>query len=65
MKIFIYTLMALALALIAFNVTLLDFDNLFDGNSFVALIGIVLSLCAICVLLIFKISKNIEEKSRN
>lgn len=64
MKIFIYTLMGLALALIIFNITLLDFNNLFEGNSFVALIGIVLSLCAVCVLLIFKISKNIEEKTR-
>jgi hypothetical protein len=63
MKIFIYTLIALALALIVFNVTLLDFDNLFEGNSFAALIGIILSLCAVCILIIFKISKNIEEKS--
>lgn len=64
MKIFIYTLMALALALIVFNITLLDFDNLFEGNSLVALIGIIASSCAVCILLIFKISKNIEEKSR-
>ncbi len=64
MKILIYTLMGLALALIIFNITLLDFNNLFEGNSFIALIGIVLSLCAVCVLLIFKTSKNIEEKTR-
>ena len=64
MKIFIYTLIALALALIVFNVTLLDFDNLFEGKSFAAAVGIVLSLCAVCALLILKISKNIEEKSR-
>ncbi|RDI06768.1 hypothetical protein DEU42_114113 [Flavobacterium sp. AG291] len=65
MKILIYTLMGLAVALIIFNVTLLDFNNLFEGNSFAAAVGIVLSLCAICALLILKISKNIEEKSRN
>jgi len=65
MKFFIYTLIALALALIIFNVTLLDFDHLFEGNSLVALIGIIASLCAVCILLIFKISKNIEEKSRH
>ena len=64
MKIFIYTLIALALALIIFNVTLLDFDNLFEGNSLVALIGIIASLCAVCILFIFKVSKSIEEKSR-
>ena len=56
--------MVLALALIVFNITLLDFDNLFEGNSLVALIGIIASSCAVCILLIFKISKNIEEKSR-
>lgn len=65
MKFFIYTLIALALALIIFNVTLLDFDHIFEGNSLVALIGIIASLCAVCILLIFKISKNIEEKSRH
>ncbi|MHA3789839.1 hypothetical protein ACX0HA_16650 [Flavobacterium hauense] len=64
MKILIYTLIALALALIIFNITLLDFDNIFEGSSLVALIGIIASLCAVCILLIFKISKNIEEKTR-
>jgi hypothetical protein len=65
MKIFIYTLIGLALALIIFNITLLDFDNLLEGNSLVALIGIIASLCAVCILLIFKIAKNIDEKTRN
>lgn len=65
MKIFIYSLIAIALALIIFNITLLDFENLFEGDSAVALIGIVASLCAVCILLIFKIAKNIEEKTRN
>ena len=65
MKIFIYVLLAIAIGLIAFNITLLDFDNLLQVNSLVALIGIVASLCAICILVIFKIAKNIDEKSRN
>jgi hypothetical protein len=65
MKIFIYTLIAIALGLIIFNATQLDFANLTQGNSFAALIGIVLSLCAVCILLIFKLAKNIEEKTRN
>lgn len=64
MKIFIYSLIVIALALIIFNITLLDFDNLFTGNSLVALIGIAASLCAVCILIIFKISKSIEEKTR-
>ncbi|ALM49528.1 hypothetical protein AMR72_11820 [Flavobacterium psychrophilum] len=64
MKIFIYTLLTIAAALIVFNITLLDFDNLFEGNSLVALIGIIASLCAVCILIIFKMSKSIEEKTR-
>lgn len=65
MKVFIYTLIAIAIALIAFNVTLLDFDNLLAGNSLVALIGIIASMCAVCILLIFRMAKTIEEKTRN
>jgi len=64
MKIFSYILIVAALGLIVFNVTLLDFSNLFEGNSLVALIGIVASLCAVCILLIFKMSKAIEEKTK-
>ena len=65
MKIFIYVLLAIAVGLIAYNMTLLDYNNLLQGNSLVALIGIVASLCAICILVIFKIAKNIDEKTRN
>ena len=62
MKLFTYTLVFLALALIVFNVTLLDFDNLFEGESVVALIGIAASLCAVFILIIFRMSKMVEEK---
>ncbi len=65
MKIFTSILVVIALALIIFNITLLDFDHLFEGNSMVALIGIAASFCAIFILLIFRMSKMIEEKTRN
>ncbi len=65
MKFFIYTLMAIALALIIFNITLLDFNNLLEGNSLIALIGIIASLCAVCILIIFKVAKSIDEKTGN
>ena len=42
--------------------TLLDFSEPFTGNSGVALIGVGASFCAILILLIFRISKKIEEK---
>jgi hypothetical protein len=65
MKIFTYILITLAIGLIVFNITLLDFNNLTAGNSFVALIGIVASFCAILILLIFRMSKSIAEKMQN
>ena len=55
-------LIVLALALIAYNVTMLNFDNVFEGDSTVALIGIVASLCAIVLLLIYITSKKIQRK---
>ena len=65
MKIFTSILVVIALALIIFNITLLDFDHLFEGNSVVALIGIAASFCAIFILLIFRMSKLIHEKTKN
>ena len=63
MKIFTTVLIFLAVALIVFNVTLLDFSEPFTGNSGVALIGVGASFCAILILLIIlRISKNNKEK---
>lgn len=57
-----FILIFIALGLIAYNVTLLDFNALFNGDSLIAAIGIVASLCAILLLLIFMTAKKIEEK---
>jgi uncharacterized membrane protein len=62
MKVFTNILVALALGLIVFNICLLDFKNPLKGNSMIAFIGIAASTCAVLILLIFKMSKNIEEK---
>ncbi|SDQ17348.1 hypothetical protein [Flagellimonas zhangzhouensis] len=61
-KTFAVILIILALALIAYNVTMVNFDNPLQGDSTVALIGIVASLCAIVLILIFMTSKKIENK---
>ncbi|RTY70548.1 hypothetical protein EKM05_05280 [Flavobacterium sp. GSP27] len=63
MKIFTNILVFLAIALILFNVTLLDFKNPFQGDSVVAFIGMAASFCAVLILLIFRMSKKIEEKT--
>jgi hypothetical protein len=65
MKIFTTVLVVIALVLIIFNITLLDFDRLFEGNSVVALIGIAAAFCAVCILLIFRMSKMIIEKTKD
>lgn len=65
MKIFTSILVVLAVALIIFNITLLDFKNLFEGDSLIGLIGIVASFCALFILVIFRMSKLIEEKTKN
>lgn len=62
MKYFTYILIFLALILISINVLNLDFQNLFEGKSLIALIGIVAILCGVVLWLIFKMSKAIDEK---
>ncbi|MBB3124282.1 MULTISPECIES: hypothetical protein [Mesoflavibacter] len=64
MKIFIHILTLLAVALIIFNATQLNLDALLEGQSLIALITIIASLCAIMLLQILRISKKIEAKSK-
>lgn len=65
MKIFTTILIILAVGLMVFNITLLDFQNPFEGDSLIALVGIAAAFCAVLILLIFKMSKKIEEKLKN
>ncbi|HSD07199.1 hypothetical protein [Flavobacterium sp.] len=62
MKIFTNILVLLAVALLIFNITLIDFHNPFKGDSVIAIVGVVASFCAVLILLIFRISKKIVEK---
>lgn len=64
MKYFIYLLIAIAAGLIIYNITYLDFDNLLDGNSKTALIGIFSSACVIVLMSILLVSKSIQKKKR-
>lgn len=54
----------IALALIIFNATKIDFSDPLSEDSSVALIGVVAGLIVIVILLIFNISKTIEKKSK-
>lgn len=64
MKILTLVLSLVALALIVFNVTKIDFSSPFENDSIVAIITIFASLCAIVLLQILAISKKIDQKSK-
>ena len=61
---FIYILMSLTLALTVFNLTQVDYNNALEGNSFIALVCSLLSLCALIILLIFNSAKQLDNKIR-
>ncbi len=61
MKIFTLILTIIAVGLIIFNATKLNFEALFEGESFIAVITIITASCAIILLQIFRISKKIEK----
>ena len=65
MKYFTIILTIIALGLIAYNATELDFDNLFEGKSVIALITILASLCAILLLQILRFSKRVTQKLKD
>ena len=60
MKATILILTVLAIALLIFNATKLNFEALFTGESFTAVLTILASLCAIVLLQILRLSKKIE-----
>jgi hypothetical protein len=62
MKIFIYLLIALSVGVIAYNVTVLNFNDILSEDSAIALIGIVCAACVIVLLSILLTSKAIEHK---
>ena len=63
MKIATIILSIIALGIIVFNVGELNFNHLLHGESFVAVVTIILALCAIVLLQILRISKRIEKLS--
>lgn len=64
MKIFTIVLSIVALALIGYNATKVDFNTPFEGESLIALITIFAALCAIILMQILRVSKKIEAKQK-
>lgn len=65
MKIFTYIIFALAVVFIGVNFSMIDFKNPLEGDSLIAVIGILAILCAVVILLIFNTSRAIEKKLKN
>jgi hypothetical protein len=63
MKILIYFLLVLAMGLIAYNATFLDFQDTFSGDSKTALIGILASSIVVVLMVILLMSRAISKKS--
>ena len=64
MKIIIHILSILAIALIIYNITKVDFNSPFEGDSVTAIITILAALCAILLLQILRVSRKIEQKNK-
>jgi hypothetical protein len=64
MKIFVYILVTIAAGLCVFNITQLNSDTLFEGDSLIAAIGVLASACVIILLLILQTSLKIKSKQR-
>lgn len=65
MKFIIPICIVICLGLIGLNATKLNTSALFEGDSMTALITIAALACAILLLLVFRTSKQIEQKMKN
>jgi uncharacterized membrane protein YhaH (DUF805 family) len=65
MKYLAYTIIVIAVGLSIFNATQINLNAPFQGQSIVALITIMASLCAIVLMLILLTSKRIEDKIKH
>jgi predicted membrane channel-forming protein YqfA (hemolysin III family) len=64
MKIFTYIIIGLALLTIAFNATRINLEKPLEGESTVALIGIVTGLCAIVIVVLYKLARKVDEHTK-
>lgn len=64
MKLFSYVIIALACVTVVINVLKFDFKHPLEGDSTVALIGIVSALCAIVIVILYRLAKKVNEKTK-
>lgn len=64
MRIFSYIVIALSVITIIFNATKIDFEKPFEGESTIAIIGIIASFCAILIVTLFRVAKKVVEQTK-
>ncbi|HLS12153.1 MAG TPA: hypothetical protein VK050_08325 [Flavobacteriaceae bacterium] len=64
MKVFTYIFLIASALMIILNVTKLDFDNLFAGDSMIAIISILALACGIVLILIVNKAKKVVSNSK-
>lgn len=64
MKIFSILFSIIAIGLITYNATKIDFNTPFEGESIIALITITAAVCAVFLVWILVFSKRIERQSK-
>lgn len=64
MKVFTYIFLIASALMIILNVIKLDFDNLFAGDSMIAIISILALACGIILILIVNKAKKVVSNSR-
>lgn len=65
MKIFLRILMILALGMMLFNLTIIDWSSPTEGDSLVAIIGVFASASALLLLIILSLSLKIKSKIKD
>ncbi|MDB2464079.1 hypothetical protein N9W69_04600 [Flavobacteriaceae bacterium] len=65
MKYFRYVLISIAIILIVYNATILDFNALLQGDSQIALIGILASASVIVLLLILIQAERVKQRHKD
>ena len=64
MKVFTYIFLIASALMIILNITKLDFNNLFAGDSLIAIVSILALACGIILILIVNKAKKVVSKSR-
>lgn len=64
MKIFTYIVITLSLITIILNATKINLEKPFEGESTIAIIGIVASFCAVLIVTLFTVAKKVVDQTK-